>query len=64
VPDGNFGKMWVDGLKLFVIGLIYSIPIWLIGLVAGAPVALVGMTSDNPDVWARQWAQRPAWATC
>jgi hypothetical protein len=46
----DFGKMWVDGLKLVVIGLIYSIPVWLIGLVTGTPVALVGMTSDNPDV--------------
>jgi hypothetical protein len=47
---GDFSKMWVDGLKLFVIGLIYSIPIWLIGLVTGVPVALVGMTSENQDL--------------
>jgi hypothetical protein len=42
--------MWVDGLKLFVIGLIYSIPIWLIGLVTGAPAAMIGATSDDPDL--------------
>jgi hypothetical protein len=51
LPEWNdFGKMWVDGLKLFVIGLIYSIPIWLIGLVTGAPAAMIGATSDDPDL--------------
>ena len=37
----GFGDMWVDGLKLFIIGMIYSIPVWIIGLLTGAPAAVL-----------------------
>jgi len=44
--DG-FGKYFTDGLILFVIGLIYSIPLWLIGLISGVPLALIGASADQ-----------------
>jgi hypothetical protein len=43
----GFGDMWVEGLKLFIIGLIYSIPIWIIMLLTGAPAALLGSMSSG-----------------
>lgn len=45
----RFGDMWVDGLKLFVIGLIYSIPVWLISLVTGLPAAFLANATDDPN---------------
>ncbi len=43
----GFGDMWVDGLKLFIIGMIYSIPVWIIGLVTGAPAALLSSMGND-----------------
>lgn len=49
MPDwsGEFGQFFTDGLLLFVIGLIYSIPLWLIGAASGVPLALLGAASEN-----------------
>jgi hypothetical protein len=44
--DG-FGKYFTDGLVLFVIGLLYSIPLWLIGMISGVPLALMGAGADQ-----------------
>jgi len=46
--SGNLGKFFMEGLKLFVIGILYSIPIWILSLIliplfssdSGAAVAL------------------------
>jgi hypothetical protein len=46
---GNFGGMWVDGLKLFVIGLIYSIPVMIIAMLTGVPAAIMGSMSEGSD---------------
>lgn len=48
--SGEFGKFFTDGLILFVIGLIYSIPLWLIGTASGVPLALLGAASDNRQI--------------
>ena len=44
--DG-FGKYWTEGLMLFVIGLVYSIPLWLIGMISGVPLAIMGASADQ-----------------
>jgi hypothetical protein len=44
--DG-FGKYFTDGLILFVIGLIYTIPLWLIGLISGVPLAIMGANTGQ-----------------
>jgi hypothetical protein len=31
--SGNVGKFFADGLKLFVIGILYSIPLWILSLI-------------------------------
>ncbi len=46
---GAFGKMWVDGLKLAVIGFIYSIPIGLVLMVTGTPAALMAGSGNDSD---------------
>lgn len=32
---GDFGKLWTSGLILWVIGLIYGIPLWILGGIIG-----------------------------
>ena len=43
----DFGGLLVDGLKAFVVSLIFSIPLFLIWLPYGAIVALVGSTNGD-----------------
>lgn len=51
--DGaGIGKYLVDGLILFAIGLIYSMPLWLIGLVSGVPLALLDASSASGSLGA------------
>ena len=45
----GFGDMWVDGLKLFVIGMIYSIPVWIITLLTGVPAGVMGSMSNDSN---------------
>lgn len=33
---GDFGKLWVSGLILAVIGFLYGIPVWILSAIAGA----------------------------
>ena len=33
---GDFGKLWVSGLVLAVIGFLYGIPVWILSAIAGA----------------------------
>jgi Protein of unknown function (DUF4013) len=46
----GFGKYFMDGLFLFLIGLIYSIPLMLIGMISGVPMALLGSTSNRDNL--------------
>jgi len=42
-PDvGNWVKTFIDGLKLIIIGIIYSIPVFIVGLIFGVPAAMAG----------------------
>jgi len=41
-PDvGNWVRTFIDGLKLFIIGIIYSIPVFIVALIFGVPAAMV-----------------------
>ncbi len=42
-PDvGNWVRTFIDGLKLFIIGIIYSIPVFIVALIFGVPAAMAG----------------------
>jgi hypothetical protein len=44
----DYGRLFIDGLKFFVVGLIYAIPIFIVyALVFGATFALMGSGSDT-----------------
>lgn len=45
----GFGKLFADGIKYFVIGVVYSIPVFIILLVVMAPLFLV-VTSQEPSI--------------
>ena len=44
-PDvGNWVRTFIDGLKLFIIGIIYSIPVFIVALIFGVPATM----ADDP----------------
>jgi hypothetical protein len=48
LPDwGAFGEYLVKGLKIFVIGIVYALPIILISICANLPVMFLGNNSDQ-----------------
>ena len=48
-PDlDDYGRLFIDGLKLFVVGLIYAIPLFIVyALILGASFTLMGSGSDT-----------------
>lgn len=48
-PDlDDYGRLFIDGLKLFVVGLIYAIPLFIVyALILGASFTLTGSGSDT-----------------
>ena len=43
VPDvGNWVRTFIDGLNLFIIGIIYSIPVFIVALIFGVPATMAG----------------------
>lgn len=52
VPElDDYGRLFFDGLKLFVVGLIYAIPLFIVyALILGATFALMGSGSDTGAV--------------
>lgn len=52
VPElDDYGRLFFDGVKLIVVGLIYAIPLFIVyALILGATVALMGSGSDTGAV--------------
>ncbi len=46
----NWGKLFIDGLKLFVIQLIYAIPVILVAMIFIGTGAILAV-SGSPDAW-------------
>lgn len=46
----DLGEYFGEGAKLFVVGLIYSIPLVIIACIIFVPVAIMGNSSDNETV--------------
>jgi hypothetical protein len=47
----NWGKLFIDGLKLFIIGIIYAIPVWVIAAIFFVPaigLLIHGGNANNP----------------
>lgn len=43
----NWGQLLVDGLKVFIIGIVYALPIILVGLCLGIPTAATAESAPN-----------------
>ncbi|MEG3224227.1 MAG: hypothetical protein BME94_01555 [Methanobacteriales archaeon Met13] len=53
----EIGEMFVDGLKIFVVAIVYAIPVWIISalfgvLMGGTMTATTATTLDPTMVWA------------
>ncbi|HMK54969.1 MAG TPA: DUF4013 domain-containing protein [Methanobacteriaceae archaeon] len=53
----EIGEMFVDGLKIFVVAIVYAIPVWIISalfgfILGGAMTATTTTTLDPTMVWA------------
>ncbi len=52
----EIGEMFIDGLKIFVVGIVYAIPVWIIaaiiGLITGAGAGTTSTALDPTMVWA------------
>lgn len=51
----EIGDMFVDGLKVFVVGIVYAIPVWIIAAIIGAVMGNVSSTTATVGpamVWA------------
>ena len=46
LPDfDEVGELFIDGLKLLVVGIVYAIPIWIISAILGAIIGLLSPAS-------------------
>lgn len=43
----NWGELWIEGVKMFVVGLVYSLPVILLRLVLTIPSAILSSSSNN-----------------
>ena len=42
MPDfDEVGELFIDGLKVFVVGIVYAIPIWIISAIIGVIISLI-----------------------
>jgi hypothetical protein len=42
LPDfDEVGELFIDGLKVFVVGIVYAIPIWIISAIIGVIISLI-----------------------
>jgi len=52
----EIGEMFVDGLKIFVVGIVYAIPVYIlaliVGLILGTGAGLTTATVDPTMIWA------------
>ena len=52
----EIGEMFIDGLKIFVVGIVYAIPVWIIaaiiGLITGEGAGTTSTALDPTMVWA------------
>jgi hypothetical protein len=48
--SGNLGKFFSEGLLLWVMAIIYSIPLWIIGVVSGIPLAVLGSQENAQNL--------------
>src|SRR5947209_4348294 len=46
----DLGEYFSEGVKLFVVGLIYAIPIAIVTVILVVPMAIMGNNSDNETV--------------
>ncbi len=51
LPDfDEVGELFIDGLKVFVVGIVYAIPIWIISAIIGVIISLILPTSTTTYV--------------
>jgi hypothetical protein len=52
----EIGEMFVDGLKIFVVAIVYAIPVWIIswifGLIMGSTMTATTTSLDPTMIWA------------
>lgn len=52
----EIGEMFIDGLKILVVGIVYAIPVWIIaaiiGLITGSGMGTTSTTLDPTMMWA------------
>src|ERR1700756_5008409 len=46
----DLGEYFSEGVKLFVVGLLYAIPVVIVAAVIVVPMAIMGNSSDNETV--------------
>ena len=43
----NWGERWIEGVKMFVVGLVYSLPVIILRVVLTVPGAILANSSNN-----------------
>lgn len=43
----NWGELWIEGVKMFVVGLVYSLPVIILRVVLTIPGAILSNSSNN-----------------
>lgn len=43
----NWGDLWIEGVKMFVVGLVYSLPVIILRIVLTIPGAILSNSSNN-----------------
>jgi len=52
LPEGDdWGKLLAEGVKFFVIGLVYALPAIVVGICLGVPINLVGQNGNGDPTW-------------